>query len=278
MSMHTRHDERDQMLPQARRDLVTAIHEICIKRTGVEGVFFGGSIARGDEDLYSDIDLRIVVSEMHFEEYVKDKQRIAAEFGEVLFYEDMDMYAPYTIAHYSDFLKVDLFIYTFPQLRPSLWLQGIQIRFDPTGRLQDILSQSNALTYTISTEAVLSWRGKVFAYLHEVYRRVMREEYYYALSMVHHLRSYIVWGWNMEAGRHGNDPWDWSKVEGARSQLTAWQLSLLNTWMCGRDQRDILRTLYSMVPELRRLHGALCKQSGLDEDRDLFDRIVGMVL
>lgn len=91
--MHTRHDERDRGLPRARRDLVTAIHEKCVGRTGVEGVFLGGSIARGDEDLYSDIDLRIVVSEIHFEEYVKDKQRIAAEFGEVLFYEDMDVYA-----------------------------------------------------------------------------------------------------------------------------------------------------------------------------------------
>jgi len=72
------------------------------------------------------------------------------------------------------------------------------------------------MVYQPSKEEVERWRGKVFSYIHEVYRRVMRNELYYALTMINHLRLFVVNGWNMEAGRLPNDAWDWSKVEGDR--------------------------------------------------------------
>lgn len=122
-----------------------------------------------------------------------------------MFYEDINPRAPFTIAHYSNFIKVDLFIYTFSRLKPSLWLKGIKIEYDPSGKLQQVLNQYNEMSYTVSTEEVEVWRGKLFAYIHEVYRRVMREEYYYA----------------------------------ARSSLDEWQLSFLSSWMSGRSQEEI---------------------------------------
>jgi hypothetical protein len=58
----------------------------------------------------------------------------------------------------------------------------------------------------------------------------------------------------MEVNRHSNDAWDWSKIEGQRSEHEPWQLSLLESWSCGRNQTEIMKTLTSMIPEITRLH------------------------
>lgn len=278
MKFKTRHDLRDQRLPQIRNEMLNHIVSKLYSRQGVEGIFIGGSIAKNNEDLFSDIDLRIVVSEDQFDDYIRNKQDLALDFGEVLFFEDMNMKSPFTIAHYSNFIKMDLFIYTYAQLKPSLWLKEIKILLDPYGQLQEILNQSNEMAYIVSKEEVEIWRGKVFAYIHEVYRRVFREEYYYALVCLNHLRSFIVSAWNMEVNRHSNDHWDWSKIEGARSSLEEWQLSLLSSWMSGRDQEEIMKTLNSMVPEIRRLHDTLCDKTGVDRNSRRLDQVLNLVM
>lgn len=278
MKYQTRHYLRDSQLPECRNDLLNKIVQYLKERNGVQGIFLGGSLAKGNEDLFSDIDLRVVVSEDQYADFVQSKQQVASQSGDVLFFEDMNPKAPFTIAHYTNFIKVDLFIYTFATLHSSVWLQGIKVIFDETGRLHELLEQSNQIVYRLAKEEVERWRGKTFSYIHEVYRRVLRNEMYYALTMINNLRSFIVNGWNMEAGRHSNDAWDWSKIEGERSQLESWQLSLLSGWMCGRKPEEIMKTLHSMIPEFRRLHLVLCEKTGIDYDQDRFDRIVNMVL
>jgi predicted nucleotidyltransferase len=278
MKYHSKHFSRDEKLPGIRDRMVSEIIQNIAKIPGIEAIFLGGSLAKNNYDLFSDIDLRIVVSEDHYDEFIYEKQRIASEFGEVLFYEDLNPKAPFTIAHYSNFLKVDLFIYTFSRMSPSIWLQGIKIVLDPTGELQSILDQSNVINYEVTKKEVDKWRGKIFSYIHEVYRRVMREEYYYALTMINNLRSFIVSGWNMEAGRHSNDPWDWSKIEGNRSQLEKWQLTLLGEWFCGRDQKDIMLTMNRIVEEFKRLHDVLCDKTGLEKEENKFNQIIDQVL
>lgn len=278
MKYQTRHYLRDSHLPDCRNDLLNKIVHILKGRNEVQGIFLGGSLAKGNEDLFSDIDLRVIVDEDQYADFVTSKQQLASQFGDVLFFEDMNPNAPFTIAHYSNFIKVDLFIYTFSTLHPSIWIQTIKIIFDESGKLQELLNQSNQIVYQLSKEEVERWRGKAFSYIHEVYRRALRNEMYYALTMINNLRSFIVNGWNMEAGRHSNDAWDWSKIEGERSQLELWQLNLLSGWMCGRDSKEIMKTLHSMIPEFRRLHLVLCEKTGMDSDQERFDRIINMVL
>jgi predicted nucleotidyltransferase len=244
----------------------------------VAGIFLGGSLADGTADAFSDIDLRLVVTEDRLDEFVRDKQQLAAQFGEVLFFEDMNPRAPYTIAHFSNFVKVDLFIYSFTRLQPSIWLQGNKIEYDPTGQLREIFELSAGLTYNVTQEDVVRWEGKVFAYIHEIYRRTLRAEYYYALTMINHLRSFIVAGWRMEAGRHPGDAWNWAKVEGARTELAPRQLPLLDDWMCGRDQEEIMETLGRMIPEVRRLRDLLRGAVGLERDLERLERIVHLVM
>lgn len=82
-------------------------------------VFYGDSLGNRNTDLYSDIDLRIVIQNDFFESYKLNKRQRAKKWGKVLFFEDTAE-ATYCIAHYDCFIKVDAFYYTPKDLRPSV--------------------------------------------------------------------------------------------------------------------------------------------------------------
>lgn len=142
-------------------------------------------------DLFSDIDLRVVVKDEAYEEYRSKKKERAKNWGNVLFFEDFP-WATYSVAHFDSFIKVDTFYYKVKDLKPSIWLQNIKIVLDRTGLLNDVLEKSMNLSYVPSVQEVEMWRTKSFAYLHEAYRRVMRNEIYYALHCLDSLRLSMV--------------------------------------------------------------------------------------
>jgi predicted nucleotidyltransferase len=278
MGFHSRHKERDKSLPEVRKALLEKIVHSLKSNSDVLAIFMGGSLAKGNMDLFSDIDLRIVVEAEKFNEYVNRKQQTPRDWGEILFFEDMNPLAPFTVVHFDNFIKVDVFFYSTERLKPSIWYKEIKILHDPPGIIARLIHESKQITYQVTQDEVNRWRGKVFSYIHEVYRRVHRSEFYYALTMINNLRSFIVNGWNMEVDRHSNDAWDWSKIEGERSELESWQLSLLGTWSCGRDEREIMKTLMSMIPEIERLHEVLCKKTGLPIDNEKVRKVIEFVL
>ncbi|HCW8407400.1 TPA: nucleotidyltransferase domain-containing protein, partial [Staphylococcus aureus] len=73
----------------------------------VLGAFYGGSIARDDSDIYSDIDLRILVDES------LDKSKILIEFinlfEDKLFIENQD--DGFVVLHLNNLLKIDIFVF-----------------------------------------------------------------------------------------------------------------------------------------------------------------------
>jgi predicted nucleotidyltransferase len=278
MKYVSKHEDRDSKLPEVREELLEKIIASLKQKSDVVGIFLGGSLSKSNFDLFSDIDLRIVVSDEKFSEYVRSKQDLPKQWGRVLFFEDLYPKAPFTIANFDNFIKVDVFFYTTGKIEPSIWFKGIKILHDTGGLLNELLNKSNEYQYQVSREDVIRWRGKVFSYIHEVYRRVRREEYYYALTMMNNLRSFIVQGWDMCNNHQPNDAWDWSKIEGSRTHLELWQLSLLESWSCGRDQTEIMKTLQSMVPEITRINKSLIEHSGLNDIDEVINEVIEQVL
>lgn len=136
MGLESKHRERDLNLPKHRQKLIEAI-EIDLKNDcNVLAVFYGGSIGAQNTDLYSDIDLRLVVKEEVFEEYRLNKKQRAKNWGTVLFFEDYP-WATHSVAHYDYFIKVDSFYYKMNDMKPSVWLQNIKIVHDPTGLMKE---------------------------------------------------------------------------------------------------------------------------------------------
>ncbi|MGG4268462.1 hypothetical protein [Peribacillus simplex] len=70
----------------------------------------------------------------------------------------------------------------------------------------------------------------------------------------------------------------WSKIEGKRSKFDEKQLSLLESWDCGRNSNEIIQTLRGMIPEFLRLNKYLCIQVGVETNEDHIKRILDMAI
>lgn len=271
------HLQRDAEIPKYRQLIKEAIEHDLKDDPFIIAVFYGGSIGNNDSDNYSDIDLRIVVAEEEFENYRLKKRERASKWGNVLFFEDVP-YSNYSTAHYDHFVKVDTFYYRLKDVLPSIWLRNIEVLFDASEMLEDVVEKSWKLKFEPTCEDVEYWRTKFFAYLHETYRRAMRGESYYALNCLDNLRFFMTTAWYMEAGVQPNALGDWAKIEGDRSELQHWQLTQLAKWSSGRDPGDIMRVVAAMMPEFKRVHASLCEKVGLAEKPEWVEEIIHKVL
>ncbi len=276
MGLESNHRERDLEIPKHRQILLGNIERDLRRDANVEAVFYGGSIGNKNTDIYSDIDLRIVVKSELFEEYRSNKTERAKKWGNVLFFEDFP-WATYSIAHYDTFIKVDTFYYQIEDIEPSIWLQNIRVVFDKTGLLEGIVEKSMKLFYQPTVQEVELWRTKFFAYAHEIYRRVNRKELYYALHCLDNVRMSMAIAWYMEKGLQPNTFGDWAKFEGERSKLDRRQQALLAEWHSSREPNDIMDVLKKIIPEFKKTHKSLCKKVGINENPEWVDEILGMV-
>lgn len=103
MGFETKHRKRDLEIPKHRQILLNIIEQDLLSDGNIIAVFYGGSIGNQNTDLYSDIDLRIVVKDEVFEEYRVNKKQRAKKWGKVLFFEDFP-WATYSIAHFDTFI------------------------------------------------------------------------------------------------------------------------------------------------------------------------------
>lgn len=277
MGFENKYRSRDLALPEHRADLLNKIEEDLLIDENIIGIFYGGSLGSKNADLYSDIDLRIVVKDDVFENYRLDKRQRPNNWGRVLFFEDLP-YSNYTVAHYDTFIKVDVFYYKIQDIQPSLWLQDIKIVHDTNHLLKNILEESAKLSYSPSKQEIDIWQTKFLAYTHEIYRRLMRTEIYYALNCLDNLRLSIVTGWYMDAGFQPNTFGDWAKLQGSRSKLSREQLNLLEQWYSRQDPDEIFNVVKSIIPEFLKVQKSLCDKLGIIANSEKMEEILNMIL
>ena len=99
-----------------------------------EAVLLKGSIARGDADEFSDIDLYLVVSPQNRDAVLERRERYLAAYGNVVFIEDVDFGLPQKVAIFSNALHVDLYV-AEPQQVGSL--DPVVAACDPAGLFKD---------------------------------------------------------------------------------------------------------------------------------------------
>ncbi|HLG27847.1 MAG TPA: nucleotidyltransferase domain-containing protein [Paenisporosarcina sp.] len=279
MGFVSRHLKRDQELPIYREQLLNRILEDLTSDPNVVAIYLGGSLGRGNFDGFSDIDIHTIVTPETKLTFIRDKQKRSSNWGNVLFHEQSSATAPVVVTHYDCFIKVDSWYKTLDEVVPSVWLKGLKAIYDPSNLLAPLLAEASNQTFQVEVEDITFWKNKVLAFIHETYRAAMRNELYYALANVDRVRWLIADGWYMEMDKHLDSSYGvWSKVEGNRSELHEWQLSLLATWSCGRDSGEIVKTMASMYPELLRLNKSLCQKIGIDDEEEKFKGILNLVL
>ncbi|WP_274365314.1 nucleotidyltransferase domain-containing protein [Paenibacillus thermotolerans] len=279
MGYVTRHTARDAELPRRREELLTKALDDLTGDPDVLAIYLGGSLAKGNYDTYSDIDLHTIVDPGKRDSFIRQKRVRPKNWGKVLYFEDASAASPVVVVHYDCFVKMDTWYQTPSELVSSIWMKGLKALYDPHGLVNDVLEKSAQIEYIPTAEDVEQWRGKVFAYVHETYRSVMRGELYYAISYLDKFRWMMARGWYMEKDRWADSAWGvWSKLEGERSGLTDWQKELLAAWDCSRSPEQIMKTTASIVPEFMRLHKSLCVNTGLDVRQEWCAKMFEMAL
>lgn len=278
MSYTTRHMERDASLPVQREVLLHNALEDLAADADVLAIYLSGSLAKQNDDNYSDIDLHTIVQAEKRSGFIENKRKRAEMWGEVLFHEDAHPLSPAVVTHYDCFVKVDSWYHALEEIQPSIWLKGAIVLYDPNDLINPVVKASSAISYELLSKDVELWKGKLLAFVHETYRAVMREEVYYAEANLDRIRWLIVSGWFMEMDQHFDaSPGSWSKVEGKRSLLTKGQRSMLKQWRCGKEAGETMRILTSMVPEILRLNLILCRKVGVEANEAQFKKILAMV-
>ncbi|GAM12234.1 aminoglycoside 6-adenylyltransferase [Mesobacillus selenatarsenatis] len=275
----SKHLERDLSLPKYRdAHLKSALNDLT-SDPNVLAIYQAGSLARGNYDNYSDIDLHIIVTLDKKADFINAKRNRAANWGNVLFYEDFNPASPVVVTHYDSFVKIDSWYHSPEEVVPSIWLKGYKVLYDPSNIISEVINESSYKNYKPSADEVEFWRGKLLAFIHETYRAVMRGEIYCALSNLDRVRWLVVSGWYMEMEQHLDSPYGvWSKIEGERSRLDHWHLSLLESWECGRNPEKIMKTINGIIPEVFRLNKHLSNQVNIEHNEDHIKRIIDMVI
>ncbi|WP_260630949.1 nucleotidyltransferase domain-containing protein [Bacillus sp. S/N-304-OC-R1] len=245
----------------------------------VLGIYLAGSLANGNFDHYSDIDLHVIVKPESKQDFINQKCIFPQNWGEVLFFENSSQSSPVVVTHFKCFVKVDSWYHTPNETTPSIWLKNIQALYDPQSIIKKLIQASNSIRYEPDDANVEFWRTKIVAFIHQTYRAVMRNELNYAMANLDRIRWLMVYGWYMEKNIHVDGSYgDWSKLEGNRSELSNSQLFLLTSWDCQRDTGRIMTTIEKIVPEFLKLNKALSLKTEIADNEDKIIQMIDMVL
>ena len=209
----------------ARDALLQKVSRLAENSPAVQGIFLGGSLAAGNPDAYSDIDFRVVIDPAMDKELLLGD--LLRQLEPILFIETKTNF--YAVIHFDTFIKLDLFLYYPAELLPSPWLANIAIQSDHTQHLHEVKAQSAALRHQVTQAEFDFFLTKYYANLHEYYRRWKRDERNYTATCQLMILHCLVSFWYLEKGLVPNSLGDWSKYEGARTQLTADQLTQLSS-------------------------------------------------
>jgi hypothetical protein len=178
--------------PRQREARLAEIVRDFASEPAVVGIFLAGSLASGNADAHSDIDLRVVVESAALSRFCADRLSRPTRWTGFLFNEWSDDEAC-CVSHFEGFGKVDVFYLGASQLEPSPWLAlPIIVLHDPTGII-GLARARSAIEHSPTDEHLINRAvGKAVACAVEVGRRVGRGELIYAQSLLDGLRQRLV--------------------------------------------------------------------------------------
>jgi len=181
--------------PQHRRLLERAAAHFQADQR-VLGVAVGGSIAAGNMDFYSDIDLDVIVRGDDFDAVFAERDRAAVAVGQPLFRfiaDHLPFGAHLYIVLYEGPIKLDFSYLRVTDVEPSWTLAGRVILKDTNGFLAAIKSQSAELSPDQPPrERVLSLNQKFWTWCWYVFGKIKRGELWEALDGIDSIRSLAI--------------------------------------------------------------------------------------
>lgn len=181
-----------QDLINARNQLSDNALKYFLFQPEVKAIFIAGSLAAGTTDEFSDIDLRVVVAHEDHQQFIASRLAAPKQWGDFL-YNEWIKDAIHCVSHFKPFNKIDVFYFTPEHLQPSPWYSlPIQVIHDPEGLVKNLINASKDLPFVVDVDEVERLISKGLACIHEIYRRAMRGELFYAQSLLDQTRYCMI--------------------------------------------------------------------------------------
>lgn len=119
-------------------DAIEKVSSAIIKDNICEAVFLKGSIARGDDDEYSDVDMYVIVSEEKMEEFLSKRLDYLTSYKPVIYYSYVNFVGPQIVVIFDDGLHFDLYAVTKGKIST---LDKAKIIYDPHGLMNNYVPE-----------------------------------------------------------------------------------------------------------------------------------------
>lgn len=163
-------------------DAINKITEAAIKDGLVDACFLKGSIARGQEDKYSDVDLYFIVSNENKDIFLKKRIQYLETYQNILYYSFVNFVGPQIVCIYENGLHVDLYTLTLDNINEY---DNILVIHDP----YEILKNYQAKPLSLTDSEI----GKLineFSYtLTEFYNAYKRKDLLFSFKLANYLHS-----------------------------------------------------------------------------------------
>ena len=115
-------------------DAINAISKKVSDDNLCDAILLKGSIGRGDDDEYSDVDMYLIVSPENMAAVLQKRYEYLLAYKEMVFLEDVNFGLPQKVAIYVDALHVDLYVALKEQIEHT---DPIKVWYDPKGLFDD---------------------------------------------------------------------------------------------------------------------------------------------
>jgi len=161
-----------------RHKAVQVVSDDILKDGLVDALFLKGSIARGDDDDYSDVDMYAVVSSENLEAFLNKRIQYLEKYKPLVFWCEEDFVAPQIIGVFEDTLHFDLYTVKTDSIPQT---DDIKVIFDKDG----ILDSYRKVPLNVSSNYIIKEISEFAFTLLEFEAAYARKDYIWAIALFH---------------------------------------------------------------------------------------------
>ena len=162
-----------------RYDSIKKISDAILSGGLAEAVFLKGSIARGEDDDYSDVDLYVVVAEENFDAFLTRRIKYLEHYRPLINWVEVNFVGPQIVGIFDDALHFDLYAVK-PDAIPQTG--AMKVIHDPNDLLNNYQNEPLSLTDAELTR----WINNFTYLLTEIEAAYMRGDSLRLVTLFHH--------------------------------------------------------------------------------------------
>lgn len=146
----------------------------------IRALFLKGSLARDDNDEFSDVDLYCLVHDDAMDDFLKRRITYLQMYKHILYWSESNFVGPQIVAVFEDGLHFDLYCITKKSLK---YTDTIKILYDPSG----LLSHYQTTPLSIGSEDLVTLINEFLFVLYEYQNAYKRKDFLWASRLASHM-------------------------------------------------------------------------------------------